>query len=554
VVVLDVVMIVALVGAYVAQMLRWLRVLQREHYEAGSMSRFLGRWSSPQVGALTRPKLRLELADHSPRLAKPDDFVGAQQHDQERLAPRPDKPKYRPITLSQVLVVVFVGAVIVREPVFFVAVCVLYGVACPVGLSIKGQTSPLAWTRRLVTITVPATLIAIAISLLGIPARQHWLPAVIVVWAVPVILDVTARALKPYENRRAQKFVDQAVTRLSRVHPRVVAITGSYGKTSTKNHVVDLLAIDGGVVATPRSFNNRAGLSRAINENLADDTRVFIAEMGTYGPGEIRALCEWCVPEIAVVTAIGPVHLERMKTLAVIEGAKFEITEKAQIVIVNIDDPVLAQWPSQRSSGAKRYRSAGSLNADASVRVRVDDDEWTLIIDNEVLGSVHAIASVQPTNLACALAVALELGTPSDQLVARAASVRPIDNRSNVVTAPSGVIVIDDTFNANPQSALSALKTLSRVADTGRRVVVTPGLVELGREQYSENLALAQRVAAAQDELVIVKRTNALPLEAGYKGPVRRFNSRDEAVAWVRAALVPGDGVLYLNDLPDHYP
>ena len=553
-VVLDVVMIVALVGAYITQMLRWLRVLQREHYEASSMSRFLGRWSSPQVGAITKSKLRLELADHAPRLARPDDFLGAPQYDREKLAPKTERPKYRPITLSQVLVVVFIGAVIVKEPVFYVAVAVLYGVACPMGLSIKGQTSPLTWTRRLRTIAVLATLIAIAISLIGIPARQHWLPAVVVVWAVPVILDVTARALKPYEGRRAQRFVDQAVSRLARVQLRVVAVTGSYGKTSTKNHLVDLLAVDGGVVATPRSFNNRAGLSRAINENLADDTRVFIAEMGTYGPGEIRALCEWCVPEIAVVTAIGPVHLERMKSLEVIEGAKFEITEKAKVVIVNIDDKVLARWPTQRASGDKRYRSAGSQNSDASVRVRVDGDQWTVIVDDEVLGSFGAIESVQPTNLACALAVALELGTPSDQLVTRASTVRPIDNRSNVVTAASGVIVIDDTFNANPQSALSALKTLTKVAATGRRVVVTPGLVELGREQYPENLAFAQRVAAARDELVIVKRTNAVPLEAGYKGPVRRFNSRDDAVAWVRASLGPGDGVLYLNDLPDHYP
>lgn len=460
-IVLDVIMVVALVVAYVAQMLRWLRVLQREHYEAGAMSRFLGRWSSPQVGAVTKPRLRAELADPSPRLAQRDDFVGAQQHDQEKLAPKTERPKYRPITLSQVLVVVFVGAVIVREPVFYVAVCALYGITCPVGLSIKGTTSPLAWTRRLVTITVLASFFAVAIAVLGIPAHQHWLPAVIVVWAVPVILDVTARVLKPYEGRRAQVFVDQAVGRLSRVQPRVVAITGSYGKTSTKNHIVDLLAKDGGVVATPRSFNNRAGLSRAINENLADGTRVFIAEMGTYGPGEIRAMCAWCVPEVAVITAIGPVHLERMKTIEVIEGAKFEITEKAHVVIVNIDDPVLARWPSQRASGAKRYRTAGSSNAEASVRVREDAEQWTIFVDDEELGSIAPLPSVQPTNLACALAVALELGTPSGQLVERAEAVTPVTNRSNVVTASSGVTVIDDTFNANPQSALSALKTLS---------------------------------------------------------------------------------------------
>jgi UDP-N-acetylmuramoyl-tripeptide--D-alanyl-D-alanine ligase len=547
-------MAVALVGAYVAQMLRWLRVLQREHYEASAMSRFLGRWSSPQVGAVTKSKVRLEQADHGPRLAPLDDFVGAAPHDRERRAPKGERPKYRPITWSQVLVVVFLAALIVREPVFYVAVGVLYGVTCPVGLSIRGRTSPLAWTRRLVTIAVLASLIAVAISLLGIPARQHWLPAVVIVWAVPLILDVSARLLKPYEDHRAQAFVNQATTRLARVHPRVVAITGSYGKTSTKNHLVNLLAQDGGVVATPRSFNNRAGLSRAINENLADGTRVFIAEMGTYGPGEIRAMCEWCVPEIAVITAIGPVHLERMKTIEVIEEAKFEITEKAKVIIVNIDDPVLARWPTQRSRGDQRYRSAGSANADASVRVRVDADRWTVLVDNETIGTMASTSSVQPTNLACAMAVALELGTPSDQLVARATSVRPVDNRSNVVVAASGVIVIDDTFNANPQSALSALKTLSTVAPAGRRVVVTPGLIELGREQYSQNVAFAQKVAAARDELVIVQRTNAVPLENGYRGPVRRFNTRDEAVSWVRASLVEGDGVLYLNDLPDHYP
>ena len=123
-----------------------------------------------------------------------------------------------------------------------------------------------------------------------------------------------------------------------------------------------------------------------------------------------------------------------------------------------------------------------------------------------------------------------------------------------MVTAASGVEVIDDTFNANPASAASALKVLSNLALSGRRVVVTPGLIELGREQYGENLALARRVAFIGAELVIVSRTNAVPLTLGFEGPVRRFNTRDEAVTWVRSALVPGDGVLYLNDLPDHYP
>ena len=307
-------------------------------------------------------------------------------------------------------------------------------------------------------------------------------------------------------------------------------------------------------MASPRSFNNRAGLSRAINENLTDGTRVFIAEMGTYGPGEIRELCSWCVPEIAVVTAIGPVHLERMKSLEVIERAKFEITERCAVVIVNIDDARLEKWPGMLAGSDKRVRSAGSTNGGASVRVIERDGAWTVVVDGEELGSTSQVVGVQATNLACAIAAALELGLASGDVMARLAQVTPVANRLNVVNAPSGVVVIDDTFNANPQSALAALKVLLALPLSGRRVVVTPGLIELGRDQYGENLSLARKVAFHGVELVVVGRTNAVALAAGYEREPLRCNTRDDAVAWVRSSLVAGDGVLYLNDLPDHYP
>jgi UDP-N-acetylmuramoyl-tripeptide--D-alanyl-D-alanine ligase len=243
-----------------------------------------------------------------------------------------------------------------------------------------------------------------------------------------------------------------------------------------------------------------------------------------------------------------------MKRLEVIEAAKYEITELASVVIVNVDDLVLARWPQRLAESGKRVRTAGSTNESASVRVSVEGANWTVSIDGTVIGVGPALVGVQPTNLACALAAAFELGIEKGELLDRVRRVSAIENRSNVVTAASGVQVIDDTFNANPASATSALKVLTNMALTGRRVVVTPGLVELGREQYEENLALARKIAFHRAELVIVNRTNAVPLMLGFEGPVRRFNTRDQAVTWVRSALVPGDGVLYLNDLPDHYP
>lgn len=449
--------------------------------------------------------------------------------------------------------VALVVTVVLRADILVVGVTVLYGVLCPQGLGLKGRTSTLQWTRRLTTIAIVATVGALVIGVAGSFTPRPWLAWVAMVWAVPVLLDLTSRILAPYERRRSQVFVNQAVERLARVHPRIVAITGSFGKTSTKNHLAELLAGDGGVVASPRSFNNRAGLSRAINENLADGTSVFIAEMGTYGPGEIRELCSWCPPEIAVVTALGPVHLERMKSMDVIDRAKFEITEAARTVVLNVDDDRLARWVARLEAGGTRVRTAGSRSATASVRV-VAGTPWEVIVDGASLGTIEPVPGVQPTNLACAIACALELGVGVDQVVGRAARVSSVANRSNVVVAPSGVVVIDDTFNANPASAQAALKLLLSLSLSGRRVVVTPGLIELGAEQYPANMNFAQKVAALGAELVVVGRTNVLPLEAGYDKPVRRFDTRDLAVAWVRSALIPGDGVLYLNDLPDHYP
>ena len=507
--------------AYLAQMSRWLRVLQREHYDPRALVRFLGRWSAPQ-------------------------YPSAKARDRAR--------PLRPITLSHVLVAAMIIAIILRVTAVLVIAGVLYGLFCPRGLSVRGRTSPLEWTRRLRRVAILAGTFSLILAVAGAFTKQPYLGAVAMVLAVPPVLDLSTRALRPLEERRAQRFVDQAVARLEQVRPRVVAITGSYGKTSTKSYLATLLAPDYAVVASPRSFNNRAGLSRSINENLADGTQVFIAEMGTYGPGEIAAMTAWCVPEVAVVTAIGPVHLERMKTLDVVEAAKREITERASTVVLNVDDARLARWTDSLRTAGKTVVRAGSSSDQADVRVAVASRRWTVLVDGAELGVLDEIVGVQPTNLACALGAAIALGVAKDSMIERVHRVIPAPHRLNLVTSDAGVAVIDDSYNANPASSQAALKMLASLELTGRRVVVTPGLVELGDEQFVENLLLGQRVAALPAELVAVGRTNIVALVAGYVERPRRFDHRDEAVAWVRANLVPGDGVLYLNDLPDHYP
>ena len=214
--------------------------------------------------------------------------------------------------------------------------------AGPLGLSVRGRTSALAWTRRLRTLAAVWAALELVVLAVGALIGPVSIVAAAAVLAVPLLVDAACLVTSPLEVRRSSHFVDDAAARLARVAPTVVAVTGSYGKTSTKGHIVHLVRPSLTIVATPASFNNRAGLARAINEHLADGTEVFVAEMGTYGPGEIADLCRWCPPDVAVITAIGPVHLERFRSEDRIVESKSEITGPADAVVLQVDDPRLA--------------------------------------------------------------------------------------------------------------------------------------------------------------------------------------------------------------------
>lgn len=502
-------------AATVCQLLRWWRVLQREHYQPSSVLRFVWRWwRRPfRVGAPGLPALAFRE-------------------------------------------VVWCGAVgiggVTKSPWAMVLMSV-GAVLWPWRLGVKGRTAPLAWTRRLRTVAVVSVTWLLLGALLAAATSWRWCLGTVVVGAVPLVVALAARTTEPWEEHLAQRFVTDAAARLARVRPTVVGITGSFGKTSTKQHLAELLGGYLGVVPTPRSFNNRAGLSRAINENLVDGTKVFIAEMGTYGPGEIADLCAWCPPDIAVVTAIGPVHLERMKSLDVIAAAKFEITTHASTVVLNVDDERLASWvPTLRAAG-KTVVTASSA-APADVQVLPTGERWEVEVDGRRMGTLLPVTGVRPTNLACAFAAARVLGRSVDELLERASHLSAVPNRLQVVTAPSGVVVVDDTFNANPASARAALAVLTELPVSGRRVLVTPGLVELGPQQVAANESLGAAARAAGVELVTVNATNARALRGGFGSGVRSFATRAEAVAHVRSSLREGDAVLYVNDLPDHYP
>jgi UDP-N-acetylmuramoyl-tripeptide--D-alanyl-D-alanine ligase len=499
----------ACVVALVPAGLRWLRVAQREHYLGGSCPRFAWRWWTDE----------------------PADVALA--------------------------VVALAGAV---ACLFWPLAALVTAVAVAVGplhLSVRGRTSRLAFTRRLRLLAAVSAAGQVVVLVVGVVVGLPVFLAALGALGVPLVVDGAARLLGPVEFRLTQPFVDAATERLARVAPTVVAITGSYGKTSTKNHVAALVSGSRPVVASPASFNNRPGLARAINEHLSEGTEVFVAEMGIYGPGEIAAMCRWCPPSISVITAIGPVHLERMGTEDAILEAKAEITVPAEVVVLNVDDPRLAGLADRlEADGSRRVLRCSAVDHQAAVCVERTGDQLALWVGGRRVGRpVPAAAGLQPTNLACAAAVALELGVDEALVGERLGGLGAVANRLASATAPSGVVVLDDTYNANPPGTRAALAALAAVGAPGRTVVVTPGMVELGRRQAEENRAFAAAAAAVATDLVIVGRTNRRALREGWsRGAPVEQRTREQAVAWVRQHLGPGDAVLYENDLPDHYP
>lgn len=487
---------------------RWLRIAQREHYLPGTVGTFARRWwfDDPRNTAL---------------------FAVA--------------------VLASVFAMMFPPALVVVAAIVVLA---------PLGLSLQGRTGALAWTRRLRTVALVAAALAILITLFGLLILPIGIAIVLqglLLLGAPLVIDAALRITIPWEKRQAQVFVDQARERLAKVDPRIVGITGSYGKTSTKNYLAHLLQPEVQAFATPASFNNRAGLCRAINENLVLGNDVFIAEMGTYGKGEIAELCSFCPPSLAVLTAIGPVHLERFRTEEAILEAKAEIFETADTAVLNIENPAIAAYAETLKTQGKRVVTVGESGDHDVV---VDPESGEVRYQGAAIGTAN-LDEAAPTNLGCAIAAAIALGVEPKRLAKKLQNLPSVAHRQTVTTLPSGVTVIDDTFNSNPAGAAKALELLAATGtEESQRMLVTPGIIELGPRQFEVNREFAEKATKVADVVIVVGRTNRKALLLGCMGAKAQVvtrSTREDAVSWVREHAIPGDVVLYENDLPDHY-
>jgi UDP-N-acetylmuramoyl-tripeptide--D-alanyl-D-alanine ligase len=434
---------------------------------------------------------------------------------------------------------------------------------------------PLVMTGRAWRILVTATLLSV-LGVFGAMMTAHlaggwpydlltWVLATIAVFFLTPYVLVTADAvMAPIQSLINRRFLQAASSKLDQIGPTVIGVTGSFGKTSTKFAIQTLVGSAGEVLATPGSYNTPLGVCRTINEQLAPNHRYFVVEMGAYGPGEIAEICHFVHPRIGVLTAIGPAHLERFGSIDAIRRAKYEIVQTLPddgVAVMNVDDPVVRDLadatervrvvrygldPAGRPDVTARDVAVSGYGTSMTIVVNGDPVE----VSTKLLGR-HSIGHVL-----AGVAVAMSLGRHLAEMPEAIAQLEPVEHRLQIIRGSGGIIVIDDAYNSNPEGAAAALEVLEAMP-AERRVVVTPGMIELGPLQAEANESFGSHAARVADTIVVVARVNRDAIVAGAQAAggaeVVTVDSLDEATKELKRLLRPGDVVLFENDLPDQY-
>lgn len=384
-------------------------------------------------------------------------------------------------------------------------------------------------------------------------------------WAI-IMLSIVC--LMPIEKLINKKYWNEAASILKGMPQLiVVGITGSYGKTSTKHYLYRILSEKYDVLMTPGSYNTTMGVIRTIRENLKPYNSVFICEMGAKQRGDIKEICDLVHPSIGIVTAVGPMHLETFKTIENVQATKFELIDSLPsdgFAVINNDfeycaNRMVSNVESRRYSLNKESGEEVSFVAD---NIKYSPEGTSFIVKGpdglKMQLTTRLVGACNISNLLAAVIVALKLGLTESQIRYAVGRIEQVEHRLSIKKTPGGVTIIDDAFNSNPAGSKMALEVLESFR-CGKRIVVTPGMIELGERQKELNEVLGKEIAKSADVAIIVGEYNREALTDGIKKEGFNFDNLHEvatfndAQAVLSGILKPGDTVLYENDLPDNF-
>jgi UDP-N-acetylmuramoyl-tripeptide--D-alanyl-D-alanine ligase len=435
---------------------------------------------------------------------------------------------------------------------------------------------PLVYTDRMkrlifgVGLVLLLPVVAAVFLAFGVPlyegAMWYFTGLLVANLGVPLWVLLGGLMMQPIEQSIQRGFKHRARRRLeSRPDMKVVGITGSYGKTSTKFVVGELLSQRFNTLVTPSSYNTPMGLCLVINEKLRPEHQVAVMEMGIRYPGDMRHLCEIVRPDIAVITTIGIAHLESMgskEEIAREKGSMISFLKEGGQTVLNVDDPLVAKMAQMAPGRVWRVSVEGSPEADITASgIRYGPEGATFTVRDDTGGEAEfrtrLLGQHNVLNILLGVAVGRALGLRLRQMARAVQRVEPVEHRLQL-KKDGPVTVIDDAFNSNPTGARNAVDILGQF-NGGRRVIVTPGMIELGARQEEENRIFGEHIAGNVDLAILIGERQTKPIRRGLADAgfpeenLRVFGSLFEAQAFLKSYLREGDVVLYENDLPDQY-
>lgn len=430
--------------------------------------------------------------------------------------------------------------------------------------------TPIVYTMRVKRLMLTALLLtAASLGIVWMVAPSAMANVALLLIATPALMLAADIVNRPIEAAISRWYYNDA-KRILRSMPdlKIIGITGSFGKTSTKNYLYRLLSEQYNVVMTPGNYNTTLGVVRTIREHLKPYHQVFIVEMGAKQRGDIKEICDLVHPSIGIVTAVGEMHLETFRSVDNIFQTKFELIDALPhdgLGVVNLDsEHIAARYGSSHcpmatygvESVKADYRASGiqytptQTSFDVVFRGEKREDYTTRLAGR---GNI--------LNLMAAIAVADYLDIAESLQKRAIRQIEQIEHRLSVKRFAGGVTILDDAYNSNPAGAKMALEVLRdfELKEGARRIVVTPGFVELGERQEALNRELGRQMAEACDIAIVVNRTNREALTAGLRdkgfaeAQTQVVDSLGEAQAFLSKTLRVGDVVLYENDLPDSF-
>ncbi len=342
-----------------------------------------------------------------------------------------------------------------------------------------------------------------------------------------------------------------------------IGITGSWGKTSVKFILGTILEEKYHTLITPASFNTPMGVTKVIRSGLEPGHRVFVAEMGARHVGDIKEMCRLVHPQIGILTSVGPQHLDTFKTVERVSKTKYELIDALPEdgFAVFADDGDIVRNLYEKTTKEKMLAGMDPDTDDVwaeSIQVSGHGSTFDLCTEQERIHcSTVLLGELNIRNILACSCVALKLGMTPEQIACGIAKIKPVEHRLQLIENPAGMTVIDDAFNSNIRGAKQAFSVLKEM--NGTRILVTPGMVELGNQEEAMNREFGKAAAGCCDHAILIGKKRSESIAAGMtengfpKDSIQVVNSLAEAAELLKKQAKPGDTVLFENDLPDNY-